>query len=132
MDAKALADKLRNARATASADDHFRKQRAAAEEERQRRHKAAGEKADQVIAEVLEKLDGAGHQAGMDIEVMRTDGDEDAANMVFNRLMEAAQSNVGEPCWYPVRDREVDMCDDHYGVIKLRYGVCPDQPDPCR
>ena len=131
MDSNALAERLRNARATASEDERFQKQRAADDEVRKQRREAAEKRADAVIAEVLAKLDDPEHQPGKEIEVMRTDGD-DAGDIVFNRLMEAAQANGSSPCWYPLRDREVDMCDDHYGVIKLRYGICPDQPDPFR
>jgi len=129
MDSRTLAEKLRNSRATSVEDPRYREAQAAADEARRQRRQTAEKRAEEIIADLLGKLDDAGHKPGTEVEVMRTDGESEAATIVFNQLMEAAQSNGGAPCWYPVRDTEVDMCDDHYGVIKLRYGNCPPETD---
>lgn len=126
IDSRALAERLRSSRATAAEDQHYTKVQAAAREARRQREPIAEKKAEEIIADLLTKLDAPGRKPGEELEVMRIDGQPETATVVFNRLMEAARSNGGAPCWYPVRrDTYGDICGNHYGVIKLRYGNCP-------
>ena len=93
MDSRALAERLRNSRATAAEDPRFREQQSAAEEARRQRTETAGKRAEQIIADLLAKLDDGAHRPGTQPEVMQTDGDSDGRKKAGAVLQNPAEGD---------------------------------------
>jgi len=124
MDSRALAKRLQACRATAVESRHARRSRAAAKNVQRKREPTVEAQAKRIIAGVLKELNKPRHRAGREIEVVRAN--HPAAGRVFNLLMAAARSSKARSYWYPVEEEDVNIFDEHYRVIKLRFGRCSD------